>query len=73
MQRLSIAKTELCLEQRDMVRILQLPPADEPPQPEHKTFKHRTGSSLGNDNVFPILPLDQVCVEHMSAIMTTEK
>ena len=51
LQRLSIAKTELCLEQRDMVRILQLPPADEPPQPEHKTFNRRTGLSLGNDNV----------------------
>lgn len=73
LQRLSIAETELRLVQRDMVRVLQLPPADEPPQPEHKTFKRRTGSSLGNDKVFPTLPLDQVCVEHMSAIMTAEK
>ena len=53
---MTIAETELRLVQRDMVQVLQLPTADETPQPKHKTLKRRMGLSLGNDNVFPILP-----------------
>ena len=70
LQRLSIAETELRLVQRDMIRVLQFPPEQEPPQPEHKSFKRKTGVAVSGDRVFPEIPLDQVCAEKISGVMS---
>ncbi|XP_038045146.1 mucin-5AC-like [Patiria miniata] len=70
LQLLSIAETELRLLQRDIIRVLNLPSTDEPPPPNHKSVKRRTGSRSNDDKVFPKLLLDQVCVEHIDNIMS---
>ena len=51
-QRLSISETELRLVQRDMIRVLGLPPAAEPTPPERPSFKRKSGPTSGGRRHF---------------------
>ena len=73
MQRLSVMETELCLVQRDMERVLQLPSLGETAGSSRQSFKHMTSSVASSTPVFPVLPLDLVCVERMNSIAETVK
>ena len=73
MQRLSVMETELRLVQRDMVRVLQLPSLGETAGSSRQSFKHTTSSAASSTPVFPVLPLDLVCVECMNSIAETAK
>ena len=70
-QRLSIS--ELRLVQRDMIRVLGLPPAAEPTPPEHPPFKRTSGPTSGAADIFSTMPLDRVCVDRIADIMGTSK
>ena len=61
-QRLSVARTELPLVQRDMARVLDLPSEEAGDAPsERRSFKRRTGPAPRSGNIFPAMPLDRVC------------
>ena len=72
-QRLSISETELRLVQRDMIRVLGLPPAAEHTPPEHPSFKRKSGPTSGTADIFSTMPLDCVCVDRIADIMGTSK
>ena len=72
MQRLPITETELRLVQRDMIRVLDLPAAENPLQAK-ASFKRRTGPAEGKEKIFPTLRLDQVCIDRMQTIMAGDK
>ena len=73
MQRLSVMETELRLVQRDMVQVLQLPSLGETAGSSRQSFKHMTSSAASSTPVFPVLPLDLVCVERMNSIAESAK
>ena len=73
MQRLSVMETELRLVQRDMVQVLQLPSLGETAGSSRQSFKHMTSSAASSTPVFPVQPLELVCVERMNSIAETAK